>query len=411
MLPANFTDRAPYGSGSLDPPARAPHPSRPMNDASHPLAKLSPLAVRLPALWILGVASIKLLAGSPADIPIFIRENPIGNALGEQLTFQLIVATEVSFSLIALRSPRIGWWLMSALLTVFVGVLLKLIGEGATSCGCFGGAVKLSPFAMLGIDGTLFAFLLFTRPWAAIQKAPLPTAQLALLALVGIALPFPALPMIDAWRKEQRAKDPQSARVEPATTEKPATNTNTSPSSTSTTPDKPVATKPPQLPTPPQLPKSNPAAANARPNSSDGFLTPSVDASGKWKLPDSLPRWARLRPPEWIGKSIHETDLAVWMDTRSYPEDATWILYLETCSHCADYMKALEANFGNDPKLYVFVRLSTDKDETEQVVKIKPPGEQAALPKEVTWVVGPELPPWELVLEGGVVRSATRHGE
>ena len=68
---------------------------------------------------------------------------------------------------------------------------------------------------------------------------------------------------------------------------------------------------------------------------------PSFDASGKWKLPDSLPRWARLRPPEWIGKSIHETDLAVWMDTRAYPEDGTWILYLETCSHCADYLKAL----------------------------------------------------------------------
>jgi len=368
-----------------------------MKSVDHPFAKLSPLAVRLPALWILGVALIKLVAGSPADIPIFIRENPLSQALGEQLNFQLIVATELAFSLVALLVPRIGWWLVSALLTVFVGVLLKLIAEGSTSCGCFGGAISLSPYAMLAIDGSLFAFLLFTRPWQAIPAAPLPLARVALGALVGVVTPFVALPLIDGARKTPA----------PASTSTDATAPTTTPAGETpgTTPKLPP---PPALP---QLPKTSPNAANARPNSADGFLVPSFDASGKWKLPDSLPRWARLRPPEWIGKSIHDTDLAVWMDTRAYPEDGTWILYLETCSHCADYLKALEASFGSDPKLYVFVRLATDKDETEQVVKIKPPGEQAALPKEVTWVVGPELPPWELVLEGGVVRSATRHGD
>jgi len=355
-----------------------------MKPADHPFAKLSPLAVRLPALWILGVSLIKLVAGSPADIPVFIRENPLSQALGEELNFQLIVATELAFSLVALLAPRIGWWLVSALLTIFVGVLLKLIAEGSTSCGCFGGAISLSPYAMLAIDGSLFAFLLFTRPWQTMPAAALPLARVALGALVGVVTPFVALPLIDGSRKAQ------------------------------TTPSGETPAAKPKLPVPPalpQLPKTNPNAANARPNSADGFLVPSFDASGKWKLPDTLPRWARLRPPEWIGKSIHDTDLAVWMDTRAYPEDGTWILYLETCSHCADYLKALEASFGSDPKLYVFVRLATDKDETEQVVKLKPPGEQAALPKEVMWVVGPELPPWELVLEGGVVRSATRHGD
>ena len=374
-----------------------------MKPADHPFAKLSPLAVRLPALWILGVALIKLTAGSPADIPIFIRENPLSQALGEQLNFQLIVAIELAFALVALFVPRIGWKLVSALLTIFVGVLLKLIAEGSTSCGCFGGAISLSPYAMLAIDGSLFAFLLFTRPWQALPAAPLPLARLALAALVGVVTPFVALPLIDSWRKAQATP---SAPTTPPNTDTTAPGT--------TTPAGDTSTSSPKLPAPPalpQLPKSNPNAANARPNSADGFLVPSFDASGKWKLPDSLPRWARLRPPEWIGKSIHDTDLAVWMDTRAFPEDGTWILYLETCSHCADYLKELEANFGSDPKLYVFVRLATDKDETEQVVKIKPPGEQAALPKEVTWVVGPELPPWELVLEGGMVRSATRHGD
>lgn len=378
-----------------------------MKPADHPFAKLSPLAVRLPALWILGVALIKLVAGSPADIPVFIRENPLSQALGEQLNFQLIVAVELSFALIALFVPRVGWWLVSALLTIFVGVLLKLIAEGSTSCGCFGGAISLSPYAMLAIDGSLFAFLLFTRPWSAIPAAPLPVARLGFAALVGVVTPFVALPVIDGMRRAPTTPAPQ-----PSTTT-PAPGTASSGTASGTTPSTAPATTSstsPKPPTPAPL-TSNPAAAKARPNSADGFLVPSFDASGKWKLPDSLPRWARLRPPEWIGKSIHETDLAVWMDTRAYPEDGTWILYLETCSHCADYLKALEANFANDPKLYVFVRLATDKDETEQVVKIKPPGEQAALPKEVTWVVGPELPPWELVLEGGVVRSATRHGD
>ncbi|MBM3990604.1 MAG: hypothetical protein FJ298_06285 [Planctomycetes bacterium] len=360
-----------------------------MKPADRPFAKLSPLAVRLPALWILGVALIKLVAGSPADIPLFIRENPLSQALGEQLNFQWIVAIELAFSLIALFVPRIGWWLVSTLLTVFVGVLLKLIAEGSTSCGCFGGAITLSPYAMLAIDGSLFAFLLFTRPWQAIPAAPLPLARLVPAALVGAVTPFMALPLVDGWRKSQTSTP---------------TPTNTTGAAV-TTPTRPA---PLVLP---QIPNSNPGTSAARPNSADGLLVPSFDASGRWKLPDSLPRWARLRPPEWIGKSIHDTDLAVWMDTRTYPEDGTWILYLETCSHCADYLKTLEASFASDPKLYVFVRLATDKDEAEGVVTLKPPGEQAALPKEVTWVVGPELPPWELVLEGGVVRSATRHGD
>jgi hypothetical protein len=150
------------------------------------------------------------------------------------------------------------------------------------------------------------------------------------------------------------------------------------------------------------------AAATA---GADRESAPAPIEGSTWKLPEKLPRWVEFTPSDWVGKSIHETELAVWMNTRAFSEDASWILYLETCTHCRDYMQALESEFANDPKIYVHVRLSTKDDDSAGVVAIKPPGEQAVLPAEVQWVVSPKPPPWTLVLEGGMVKSATNHGE
>lgn len=338
--------------------------------APTPFALLSPLSVRLPALWVLGVASIKMFWGSPNDIPEFLRTS----FLGPDLAFFGAIMVELAFALVALAFPRWGWMLMSALYTVFLGVLTHLIATGAASCGCFGGAVSLSPLSMMAIDGTFLALMLATRPWSAIPKAPTNSLVVALCAGVGAAAP---------WVLVQNEQIELPPPVQPAV----------------------------QAPQEPAVAANGNGTTNPQPAAGETTPPAPAVAPAGWRLPEKFPQYVHIKPLEWIGKSIHETQLAVWMDTRAYPEDATWILYLETCSHCAEYLKELEANFANDPKLYVFVRLSTDKDEVEQLVHIKPPGEQAALPKETSWVVSPQLPPWELVLEGGIVRSAVSHGD
>jgi len=347
---------------------------------------LAPHVVRAAALWVLVVSTIKMTKGSPGALPLIIRENP----LGEDLTFSLTLMVEIGFSLAALLSPRIGWWLMSALLTVFLAVLFHLIWIGATSCGCFGGAVKFSPYQMLAVDGTCFALLMWTRKasWSSTARiAWLPTLVAAAL---GFAAPWV---LID---NAGGAAAPKPTAPEQASANSAASNTTaTSPaaesasgSTSSTTPE-----------------SSEPANASAE--STPAPAAPPTNAA--WSLPATKPRWAKLRPPEWLGSSIHDTELGVWLDTRSQLDTANWILYLETCTHCRNFLNAAAGAWANDPKAYVFVRLATEQDEAEGIIQEKPPGETAALPNDIQWVVGPELPPWELVLENGVVIEAIHH--
>lgn len=307
----------------------------------------APLAVRATALWILVVSAIKLHQGSPSSLPLIIRENP----LGEDLTFHLTLSIELAFSLVALFSTRIGWWLMVTLLGVFLSVLAHLIYIGATSCGCFGGAVKFTPYQMLAVDAPLFVTLLLARRGAWKSNAPKRWFTVLAALVVGAAAPWVYI---------------DNERVGP--------QENSQTSGQTQTPRDPQTTSP-----------------------------------GPWTAPSERPRWVKLRPSEWVGKSIHDTELGRWMDTRSVADTASWILYLETCTHCRDFLNWATAAFASDPKVYVLVNLATEQDALEGIIQQRPPHESAALPPQIQWVVGPELPPWELVLEGGVVVEAIHH--
>lgn len=122
-----------------------------------------------------------------------------------------------------------------------------------------------------------------------------------------------------------------------------------------------------------------------------------------------IPRYVVLAPETWVGKSIHETELAPWIDTRSLPGDATWILYFVTCEHCERYLQRLKAEFAEDPKLYVLVEMGEKDAEANRRVDPEldlPPGEHARLRDDIQWVI---TPPWELVLEGHTVQGAVDH--
>jgi hypothetical protein len=343
-----------------------------------PAPKLStfvaPLAVRAVALWVLYVSFIKMEDGSPGALPDFLRNNPLGG----DLTFTLTIAIEFAFSLAALVSTRVGWWLMTALLTVFLAILAHLIYTGATSCGCFGGAIKFSPYQMLAVDGPLFLVLLLARNGAWKSTARIPWALVGAALLVGAAVP---------WFRISNEAGP-SNETPPAATAGVAAPVSSSTSNT------PVQGQPDA----PSIGVENPDANSAAPST-----------SGAWTPPTRKPRWVDIKPPEWVGKSIHDTPLGVWMDTRSYSDTGNWVLYFETCTHCRDFLNRIAAAFETDPKPYVLVRMGTKQDEVEAVIQQTPPGESAKLPPDVDWVPYPEGPPWELVLEGGIVIEAIHH--
>jgi hypothetical protein len=63
--------------------------------------------------------------------------------------------------------------------------------------------------------------------------------------------------------------------------------------------------------------------------------------------------------------------------------------------------------------VYVFVRKVEPDDDTKKpwAVDEMPPGDKVELPSELDFVLTPENTPIELVLEGGIIKSATYRGE
>ena len=142
-----------------------------------------------------------------------------------------------------------------------------------------------------------------------------------------------------------------------------------------------------------------------------GLVAPPAGAAdgASWKLPEELPRYVTFEPHAWVGKPLANTDLGALMDVRAYPADADWILYSVTCDHCAAYLRELAGGFHQDPKLYVFVRLSQPNEEASRQVQPDqmPPGEEAILPVDVIYDI---TPPWHLRLEAGVVAEVVKAG-
>jgi len=134
--------------------------------------------VSLAALWILFGASMKLLLGTPADLPAAVRGLPLD--LG--VLWKGAIAIELAVASLGLLRPRIGWMPVAALLFVFEWILAGQIASGAASCGCFGPTIPIPPLAMATVDGALLLVLLLARPWKNLTPCSAP------LWMVGAAL-------------------------------------------------------------------------------------------------------------------------------------------------------------------------------------------------------------------------------
>ena len=103
---------------------------------------------------------------------------------------------------------------------------------------------------------------------------------------------------------------------------------------------------------------------------------------------------------------LRESDLAVYVDTTRFPDDATVIIYYETCRHCARHLAALAADPGD--RRYVLVRIPTPEDNTlPVVVRERPSAIDASLPAGIEFRI---RTPWELTVEDGIITEATQGG-
>jgi hypothetical protein len=184
------------------------------------LAKLSPVLVRLVALWVMTGAAYKLFSGSPNDLPPVVRDF----FLGPELTFKLAIAIELSIGFITLLRPRVGWILLSLQMLVFIAILAQLVAAGESSCGCFGSKITIPPWVMMTVDAVGLALILLPRPWASLpsKEPPLALAAVAVVAScvapwLVISTPAPAVANVDAETGEWKLPDelPRFAELEP----------------------------------------------------------------------------------------------------------------------------------------------------------------------------------------------------
>jgi len=130
------------------------------------------------------------------------------------------------------------------------------------------------------------------------------------------------------------------------------------------------------------------------------------DSAQAWQLPPKpWPRFVDFPVAKWVGKPIREAQIAPWVDTSALPSDNNrWVIYRHSCEHCRDYLRQLHAATPVDPELVLIEIL----DDLPRAVDLMPDTPwKAELPKEVEWVF---TPPWELILGGGVIKSATFRG-
>jgi hypothetical protein len=147
---------------------------------------LTPITVRLAALWVAAGAFFKLFAGTPNDLPPVLHDLP----MSIDLFFKLAIGIELTIVFAALLRPRLGWLPLVALFVVFDVILAVAMSEGAESCGCFGSTIAIPPWVMMLIDTVLLIAVLIGKPWASRTRTYGPVAAIPLLAIAAMIAPF-----------------------------------------------------------------------------------------------------------------------------------------------------------------------------------------------------------------------------
>jgi hypothetical protein len=302
--------------------------------------------------WIALGGILKTASGLPSDLPVPI----LALDLDPLLVLTLAAAVELLVGTLAIVAPRLGWLPTAGLLGLFIAILAGHWWQGGESCGCFGTAVALPPWVMLAVDALLLGGTLAAvrsqrclSKTTGLSKTGLSTLDAPAKLALGLGL---ALAVTAAFLTDRRL-----AALRPVET----------------------------------LAGATPARA--------------------WSMPAALPEQVILRPSQWIGRPLADTEFGRWVDVSGFPADGRMILYYESCNHCADHLRELAAAQAADPAdatNYLLAQMPTPKGYTGRLHVDR-------VPKAAAHVVLPELakgyvitPPWDVFLAGGRVVRAER---
>lgn len=146
------------------------------------------LARAVVPLWLFAGAVLKLLDGSPSNLPAALIKWCGG--LGIDLVFVLRfgIAVELIVAGVMVLLPSMARLAGVVMLGAFLPVLVGDVMLGASSCGCFG-AISVHPGITLAVDLTFFLALIVLgrrEPRLALTQT-LPTSRVILAGLWGLA--------------------------------------------------------------------------------------------------------------------------------------------------------------------------------------------------------------------------------
>jgi hypothetical protein len=337
-------------------------------------------------LWVLAGAAFKLYERTPSNLPSGIlataRNLKIENlaqaishdAGGLDLLLRLLIGLEFFAVGVMFFVPRFARAMAIFMLSCFCGILVWELIRSATKCGCFG-SIKIEPWQMLTIDGTLLLFTIIFSPnagktVAAAPRRPSPVVPVlvsALMLAIGLGISF---------------RVPDQAAIEQAViindgTPTPATQPATLPD---------VGVPPVQLQEPPPA---------------DPTINPKP-------LPIPNSWYTKTPPAQWIGKPWRELEIFQLMPR--WPKDMDTgkryvVFYSRTCEHCEtmfwdDLISPLDAHVTA-----VEIPAARDVLTAADAWQIPPVDhvELLALPLGCNWII---QPPLAVTLQDGVVICA-----
>lgn len=340
---------------------------------------LTVVALLLAGGWILAGALFKLLQGSPALLPAFMRDLP----LSLETIYPLVIGIELAVVSIAWLRPRPGWALIALQYLVFFGVLSVQIARGEESCGCMGSEVTLTPVQMLAIDGTLFTLLMLSRPWSGFGTSGLPIPAVGAIAAVLLALPW-----FGGRGRSVSPEDVVRDRTESAQNE---------------------------------VPSGIEGGATARPSDgTDGTVEPDVvleevdadvpvEPAPEEGTGGGSQGWTVLDPASWVGLDVFSLDITPWLgedQVALLPQDGLWVLYRQQCDHCRDHLLEL-SNTEHGQRMVGLIRVPEPSDTPDNsIIVLKPQGPhvtEVELPAGVDYVLST---PADATIQGSVVIEA-----
>lgn len=149
-------------------------------------------------LWLGIGAVLKLIDGSPSNLPSSLVKWLGGNGVDLRFVLEFSIAIELVVVGVMVLLPGLARLAGILLLGAFLPVLVGEVAMGASSCGCFG-AVQVPPWVTLVTDATLLASLVFLARGVAALKLTrtLPTGRVVaagLWSILGVAAAFGLTP-------------------------------------------------------------------------------------------------------------------------------------------------------------------------------------------------------------------------